>query len=211
MTTTTIPPLTLIRVCASGAPDRLLYRPNPYADRWALRLGITPPAEGEHTWQWSEAAVEGRPTAEELRALVQRYYNEQADARILSGYRWEGREVWLSLENQLTYLAAAQLAHTAQTAESTASEPAEASETAEAEGSEAASQPLTLKLGSDSEPEYVTLATAGELDAFTRGWRGWITACIDEARRGRQETMKRLEAELAAMEEAGGTKATAES
>lgn len=43
------------------------------------------------------------PTEEELRAVIEAHVNEQTQERIIGGYQWKGKQVWLSVENQQNY------------------------------------------------------------------------------------------------------------
>lgn len=44
-----------------------------------------------------------KPTEEELRAVIEAHVNEQTQERIVGGYQWKGKQVWLSVENQQNY------------------------------------------------------------------------------------------------------------
>lgn len=44
-----------------------------------------------------------KPTEEELRAVIEAHVNEQTQERIVGGYKWKGKQVWLSGENQHNY------------------------------------------------------------------------------------------------------------
>ena len=46
------------------------------------------------------------PTEEELRAVIEAHVNEQTQERIVGGYKWDGKTVWLSGENQQNYTSA---------------------------------------------------------------------------------------------------------
>ena len=46
------------------------------------------------------------PTVDELRAVIEAHVNEFTQERIISGYVWNGKSVWLSVENQQNYTAA---------------------------------------------------------------------------------------------------------
>lgn len=45
-----------------------------------------------------------QPTEEELRAVIEAHVNEQTQERILTGYKWNDKTVWLSNENQQNYM-----------------------------------------------------------------------------------------------------------
>ena len=44
-----------------------------------------------------------KPTEDELRAVIETHVNEQTQERIVGGYQWNGKQVWLSGENQQNY------------------------------------------------------------------------------------------------------------
>lgn len=44
-----------------------------------------------------------KPTDEELCAVIEAHVNEQTQERIVGGYQWKGKQVWLSGENQQNY------------------------------------------------------------------------------------------------------------
>ena len=46
------------------------------------------------------------PEEEELRAVIEAHVNEQTQERIVGGYQWKGKQVWLSGENQQNYTSA---------------------------------------------------------------------------------------------------------
>lgn len=51
-----------------------------------------------------------KPSKEEVLAVIVSHVNEQTDQKILSGYKWRGKNVWLSSENQFNFKAAYDLA-----------------------------------------------------------------------------------------------------
>ncbi len=88
-----------------------------------------------------------RPTFDEIHEVITQWYNQQTDQRILSGFRYEGEQVWLSTENQFNYKSAADLA--IQTA--------------------GATLPVTFKLGTDNQPVYRTFEELPQLmDFYTK-------------------------------------------
>lgn len=88
-----------------------------------------------------------KPTLESLKSIILAIENAKTDQEILSGYVWEGNQVWLSSENQFNYKAAYDLA--IQT--------------------KGASLPVTFKFGSTSKPVYHTFKTLEELTEFYTG------------------------------------------
>lgn len=53
---------------------------------------------------------EHKPTKEEVLAVIVSHVNEQTDLKILTGYEWNGKKVWLSSENQFNFKAEYDLA-----------------------------------------------------------------------------------------------------
>ena len=50
-----------------------------------------------------EQRYDYKPTMEDIRAFVFGVINEKVKARILSGFEWDGKPVWLSEENQMNF------------------------------------------------------------------------------------------------------------
>ena len=44
-----------------------------------------------------------KPTVDELRSVIEAHVNTLTQERILTGYKWNGKTVWLSNENQQNY------------------------------------------------------------------------------------------------------------
>lgn len=123
----------------------LLECTNPVRKKWRVRWDMTTDESG--TTSYMEEELNHKPTEEEIKSIISGWINAQTDARILSGYRYDGKMVWLSTENQFNYKAAYDLA--VQTA--------------------GATLPVTFKLGDDDNPEYVTFETLDTLTAFYTG------------------------------------------
>lgn len=96
-----------------------------------------------------------KPSKEEVLAVIVSHVNEQTDQKILSGYKWRGKNVWLSSENQFNFKAAYDMA--VQTG--------------------GASLPVKFKLGEDEDgsPVYHTFET---MDEFTHFYTNAITFII---------------------------------
>lgn len=93
-----------------------------------------------------------KPTLESLKSILLALENARIDQEIISGYVWEGKEVWLSSENQFNYKASYDLA--IQTS--------------------GKSLPVTFKFGSTSSPVYHTFETVQELTSFYTGAMEYI-------------------------------------
>ena len=101
-----------------------------------------------------------RPTMTEVRDFVISVINKQTDDRILSGFRWIDKPVWLSEENQRNFSEAQRVA---QIAPDTI-------------------LPATFKLGEDSEGRavYHEFLTADELTDFYLAIVKYINLCLQE-------------------------------
>lgn len=129
-----------------GNPDvALLECTNPVKNKWRVRWDVTPDESGAASYM--EEEFNHKPSGEEIRSLISGWINTRTDVMILSGYRYQGKTVWLSTENQFNYKAAYDLA--VQTA--------------------GASLPVTFKLGDDDAPEYVTFEDLTTLTSFYTG------------------------------------------
>lgn len=90
-----------------------------------------------------EIELTHKPTIDEIKEFVLGVENDKIDLAILSGFEWNGMNVWLSSENQFNYKAAYDLA--VQTG--------------------GTSLPVTFKFG-DSSPVYHTFNTLEEISDF---------------------------------------------
>ena len=110
-------------------------------------------------WNWRKD-YDHVPDKSELRADVERIINGNTDARILSGMVWQGKQVWLSTENQFNFKCAYDIA--VQTG--------------------GASLPATYKLGEDGQglPIYHTFETLDDFTDFYMSCVGWIQQCISD-------------------------------
>lgn len=99
-----------------------------------------------------------KPELSEIKDIIVSLVNASVDEKILSGYQWQGKAVWLSSENQFNYKSVYDLA--VQT--------------------EGASLPVKLKLGTTEEPEYVTIETLEEFSAFYVGAIQFIQKVLEE-------------------------------
>lgn len=114
-------------------------------NKWELIYGLGFDAEDEtHGWNWRETFRGRKPSLEEIKTLVISTINAATDQKILADFRWNGKPVWLSQENQFNYKAAYDLA--VQTA--------------------GATLPVTFKFGTDEEVQYHTFSTMEEFTDF---------------------------------------------
>lgn len=113
---------------------------SPVKNKWRVRWDIKPIGD---KISYIEEEFDHKPTAEELKLVVNEWYNSQIISKIHSGFIYENSVVWLSQENQFNYKAAFDLA--IQT--------------------EGASLPVTFKFGNDK-PQYRQFETVESLKIF---------------------------------------------
>lgn len=120
----------------------LLECTNPVKNKWRVRWDVKTNEDGSASYM--EEELDHKPDAEEIRSLVSKWYNDETDERILSGFEYDGQTVWLSSENQFNYKAAYDIA--VQTS--------------------GKNLPVTFKLGTDDEPYYKTFENLESLQDF---------------------------------------------
>lgn len=101
-----------------------------------------------------------KPTQAELKADIDALVNAQIDKSILSGFSWNGKNVWLSTENQMNFKAAYDLA--IQT--------------------DGATLPVKFKLGeeTDGTPIYHTFSVLSEFTDFYTKAVTHVVGCLNE-------------------------------
>lgn len=130
-----------------------------YAVRWNFRnVQNEDGVEDENNVVFCEEIFKYKPTLSEIKDTVNSWYNDQTNAKILSGYKWNKNTVWLSQENQLNYKTAF--------------------DTAYQTGGQ--NLPVTFKLGEENNPKYVQFNTLDELKSFHLGWTSFITSTVKE-------------------------------
>ena len=122
---------------------------------WKVRWDFT---ETENGFSFEEKSFNRKPSIEQIKDLVYEWYNKQTDEKIVSGYVWKGKNVWISTENQFNYKAAFDLAM--QTA--------------------GHSLPVKFKFGTPSEPIYYIFDSLAELTDFYKGAMSYINNTLDE-------------------------------
>lgn len=116
---------------------------SPKRNKWRIRWDVQDSVDGINA-SYMEEEFNHKPTADEIRSIVMKWYNDRIDKEIISGFSYNGSQVWLSSENQFNYKSAYDLA--VQTGGKTL--------------------PVTFKLGTDDEPVYKTFNTVDELKTF---------------------------------------------
>lgn len=129
---------------------------NQIKNKWRVRWDYVP--EEDNLVNYMETEFDHKPTQEEIKTLISKYYNKLTDEKILSGFVWNDTPVWLSAENQFNFKAAYDLA--VQTSGETL--------------------PVTFKLGTDEEPVYHEFKTLDELQDFYMKAIQFIQECLKE-------------------------------
>jgi hypothetical protein len=101
----------------------------------------------------------GERTEAAMRKLIEDWYNPEIDAKILNGFVWNEKPVYLSDENQRNFSEGQRMAE-----------------------KDPSILPITYKLGqySDGSPAYHTFTTFEELDVFYKQAFGFINQCLSE-------------------------------
>jgi len=125
--------------------------------RYSIAWDFQSKEDESGNYSYMEYTFDHLPTADEIREVIFRYYDEQTDAAILSGYTFGDIPVWLSMENQFNYKAAYDLAVQTQ----------------------GESLPVRFKLGTNAEPQYHTFNTLADLEAFYTGALAFIQQTLE--------------------------------
>ena len=123
---------------------------------WYLYFGQGKDGQGDYACR---KVYNHRPTGEELRSDITELVNKSVDEKILTGYVWNGKAVWLSSENQFNYKSVYDLALR-----------------------DSSVLPLKFKMGEDADGNvvYHTFETIEELRDFYVGAIKYINDCINE-------------------------------
>ncbi|MBQ4009818.1 MAG: hypothetical protein II604_03875 [Bacteroidales bacterium] len=105
-------------------------------------------------------AIDHFPTKQDVVRIVNDYINAKTDAKILSGFVWRDKPVYLSSENQFNFKCAYDLAHQ----------------------TNGATLPARYKLGEDENgtPVYHTFENLEMFQDFYLGCVQWIQKCIND-------------------------------
>lgn len=141
-----------------------LYSPvRKYGKRTIISYGFEDVGDGVNaTWYeiYFSQKVKTYPTIDEIKESILTDINSQTDEKILKGFVWNNKPVWLSSENQFNFKAAYDLAIQTQ----------------------GQNLPLKFKLGEneDNEPVYHTFSTVEELNEFYLSAIAFIQQCLNE-------------------------------
>lgn len=90
-----------------GGNNPLVECINYTTDKWMVLWDSN--QEGDSISHMAEVFTH-KPTIEEVKAVILDWYSKQVDQKILSDFTWNNIPVWLSIENQLNYKTAYDLA-----------------------------------------------------------------------------------------------------
>lgn len=114
--------------------------------------------DGENGYNWRRR-YRNLPTVEELKTDIEDTINAHTDEKILKGFSWNGKKVWLSFENQFNYKAAYDLAVQKQ----------------------GATLPVKFKLGEDEgKPVYHTFEEMDEFSDFYTKATAYVNQTLKE-------------------------------
>lgn len=140
-----------------GTADvKLLECTNPAKNKWRIRWDIQEQENGNVNYM--EEEFDHKPSKDEIRHTVINWINRHTDNIILSGFVWNGMNVWLSQENQFNYKVAYDLA--VQTL--------------------GTSLPVTFKFGTDYEPCYYEFSSIELLKDFYTKCVAHIQTTLEE-------------------------------
>lgn len=114
---------------------------NPFLNKWVIQFDYN-----EEKQEFQEEIVFNKPSFQEVKEIITKYYNSLCDEAILSGFRFEGNVVWLNMENQQNYKAAFDLAIMTK--------------------GQGGTLPVTFKFGTETEPVYRKFETLEDLQNF---------------------------------------------
>ncbi len=129
---------------------------NPRKDKWKIRWDIVENEDG--TAKYMEEDFDHKPSIDEVREVILGWHNDNIDAKIICGFVWKNREVWLSTENQFNYKAAYDLA-------------------VQTNGT---SLPVKFKFGTEEEPYYHEFTDLEELREFYTQALAYIRSVLEE-------------------------------
>lgn len=117
--------------------------------------------DGKSLYEWYEVGFNtkksGKPTLDQVKQAIFDDINSRTDEKILSGFVWNNKPVWLSAESQTNFSAAEYTAST----------------------KNGLGLPVTFKLGEqDGTPVYHEFTTVEELSGFYLQAQAYIKQCL---------------------------------
>lgn len=72
-------------------------------DRWSVRWDVR--QVGNSLFEYKEEIVSHKPSLDDVRSIIETDIDATTEQRIIEGFTYEGRKVWLTRENQQNYAA----------------------------------------------------------------------------------------------------------
>lgn len=127
-------------------------------NKYDIFYGFGKDSESDDTGYNYRQRFDHVPTLDECRKAIYDVIDSEVQQNILHGMSFNGSLVWLSAENQRNYAATALQVQT----------------------DSKNALPVTVKLGTDDSPEYVTFNTSDEYIAFANAVTAYIRKALDE-------------------------------
>lgn len=152
-----------MRISEGNAGVSLIECLNPRKQIYVVRWGVTPKYDEngdkiENNVTYCEEIFNHKPTLQEIQDVIIGWYNSEIDKKILTGFKYEGSEVWLTSENQRNYESALN----------------------QALRTNGKSLPEIYKFGSNSNPVYKQFNTIAELQNFVTQVYDYIKTTLNE-------------------------------
>lgn len=148
---------------AYGGNPKRIELINPILHKWRIRWDIKQEDDGLYSFEEKDYFYQ--PSVDEIRQLINNYYNDEVNTKILNGFTWNDIPVWLSIENQLNYKSAFDLA-------------------VQTNGE---NLPVTFKFGTDDNPIYQEFTSIEELQDFYTKAMKFIQDTIKEGWKTKDE------------------------
>ena len=107
---------------------------------------------------WTEHTFTSDRTLYQLKEFILGELNRRIDEKILTGFKWQGFDVWLSSENQFNYKVAYDYAIK----------------------TDGKNLPLVFKFGSTDNPTYYTFTSVQELESFFDAAMDYVSKVLEE-------------------------------
>ena len=121
-----------------------------------IAFDYEPMRDSDKVGTWTVHTFDSVPSFTQIQTFITSAINKRTDELILSGFTWNGMQVWLSSENQFNYKAAYDLA--VQT--------------------NGANLPTVFKFGDNANPVYHKFDTVEELSDFYIKAMSYINNCL---------------------------------
>jgi hypothetical protein len=82
---------------------------NPFKHTWVIRWNKREETNKdledreETVIKWEEETFDHKPELSEIKTVIENYFNTEVQEKILSGFAWKDKTVWLTQENQINY------------------------------------------------------------------------------------------------------------